>query len=88
MTTIQLTLDEDLRSRVEEAVQQQQTTWQEFLREALVQRLEKIKSKELERKHREGYRRFPVQKGEFDVWEEEQAWSVDCKTLGSANGRS
>ena len=76
MTTIQLTLDEDLRSRVDEAVQQQQTTWPEFLREALVQHLEKIKINEQERKHREGYRRFPVQKGEFDVWEEEQTWSA------------
>lgn len=76
MTTIQLTLDEDLRSRVDEAVQQQQTTWPEFLREALVQHLEKIKIKEQERKHREGYRRSPVQPGEFDVWEEEQVWNV------------
>ncbi|NUO81783.1 CopG family transcriptional regulator [candidate division KSB1 bacterium] len=76
MTTIQLTLDEELRLRVDEAVQQQQTTWPEFLREALIHYLERLKVREQERQHREGYQRYPVQKGEFDVWEEEQVWSV------------
>ncbi len=76
MTTIPLPLDEELRLRVDEAIHQQQTTWPEFLREALVHYLEKLKAREQERKHREGYQRHPVQKGEFDVWEDEQAWSV------------
>jgi hypothetical protein len=28
----------------------------------------------LERKHREGYRRKPVKRGEFEDWEAEQVW--------------
>ena len=30
--------------------------------------------KYLEKKHREGYKKYPVKKNEFDVWENEQAW--------------
>jgi len=40
------------------------------LREALARLLERA----LEKKHREGYERHPVQEGEFDLWEGEQAW--------------
>jgi Arc/MetJ family transcription regulator len=29
---------------------------------------------ELEQKHREGYKRKPVKKGEFEGWEAEQVW--------------
>jgi hypothetical protein len=28
----------------------------------------------LERKHRAGYERKPVRRGEFDGWDNEQAW--------------
>ncbi|WP_156272074.1 hypothetical protein [Neomoorella glycerini] len=28
----------------------------------------------LERKHREGYVKKPVEAGEFDIWEAEQEW--------------
>ena len=28
----------------------------------------------LERKHAEGYAKYPVKPGEFDVWESEQVW--------------
>jgi len=31
-------------------------------------------SDELERKHREGYKRKPVKRGEFSDWEAEQDW--------------
>jgi hypothetical protein len=29
----------------------------------------------LERKHRAGYRRKPVAKGEFDAWQGQQKWA-------------
>ena len=29
---------------------------------------------EMEQRHRQGYRRKPVQKGEFSDWEDEQVW--------------
>jgi len=33
-------------------------------------------TKDLERKHREGYLLKPVEPGEFSDWEEEQVWPV------------
>ncbi|MBI5316155.1 MAG: hypothetical protein HZB34_09305 [Nitrospirae bacterium] len=49
------------------------TTRSAFAREALRAALGKVQVKEMEKKHREGYRRKPVVKGEFSVWEEAQA---------------
>jgi metal-responsive CopG/Arc/MetJ family transcriptional regulator len=46
-----------------------------FIREALRQAMERFRMTELERKHAAGYSRFPIEPGEFDVWEAEQAWS-------------
>ena len=34
---------------------------------------------ELERKHREGYKRKPVKSEEFEDWEPEQVWVALCK---------
>ncbi len=36
--------------------------------------LERIQEYELERRHRAGYERRPVEPGEFSDWEDEQAW--------------
>ena len=32
----------------------------------------------LEKTHREGYKKYPVAEGEFDVWETEQVWIDQC----------
>ena len=44
----------------------------QFIREALEDALRQLAIEKLERKQAEGYRRFPVAPGEFDVLEEEQ----------------
>jgi hypothetical protein len=36
--------------------------------------LQKRKILEMERKQAEGYAKYPVQPGEFDIWEAEQVW--------------
>jgi hypothetical protein len=36
--------------------------------------LKKVQINELKRKHREGYTRKPVKRGEFSDWESEQVW--------------
>jgi hypothetical protein len=36
--------------------------------------LERLQQRVLEDRHREGYRRHPVKRGEFDVWVKEQVW--------------
>ena len=45
-----------------------------FIREALQAALTGLLERELERKHRAGYERKPVEPGEFRDWENERAW--------------
>ena len=74
MKTVQMTLEEALGEEVDHAAQILGTTRSGFTRHALRAALEDLHEKELERKHREGYERHPVQPGEFSDWEDEQAW--------------
>lgn len=74
MKTIQMTLDDDLVSSVDKAARRLKTSRSAFTRNALRSALEQLRVRELERKHREGYAKKPVKKGEFDIWEREQVW--------------
>ena len=76
MKTIQVPIDDDLLARVNQVIEQQKTTWTAFIQESFVHYLNRVKIKELEKQHREGYVKHPVQTGEFDVWEKEQAWEA------------
>jgi metal-responsive CopG/Arc/MetJ family transcriptional regulator len=74
MKTIQMTIDEPLLAEVDQMTQTLNTTRSAFIREALELALKRHVIAEMERKHAEGYTRHPVEPGEFDVWEDEQAW--------------
>ena len=74
MKTIQMTIDEDLLVRVDRATESKGLARSAFIRMALEHALQDMSIAELEQRHAEGYQRFPVKPGEFDVWEEEQAW--------------
>jgi metal-responsive CopG/Arc/MetJ family transcriptional regulator len=74
MKTVQMTLDEDLLATVNKVVKKLSTTRSSFTREALRAAIQRNQIKELERKHREGYKRKPVKAKEFSNWEAEQAW--------------
>ena len=74
MKTVQMTLDEDLLATVDKVVKELKTTRSSFTRDALRAAIRKSQIQELERKHREGYRRKPVKAGEFSDWETEQVW--------------
>jgi metal-responsive CopG/Arc/MetJ family transcriptional regulator len=74
MKTIQMTLDEDLVHKVDQVVREIQTTRSEFTRSALRAAIKQFEARQLEEKHRRGYNRRPVKKGEFSPWEREQAW--------------
>jgi metal-responsive CopG/Arc/MetJ family transcriptional regulator len=76
MRTIQMTIDEPLLAEVDERVQTLNMTRSAFIREALELALQRYAIAEMEKKHAEGYARHPVEPGEFDVWEAEQAWGV------------
>ena len=73
MKTVQMTLDENLVKAVDSVAKKLGTTRSAFTREALRSALKAVRVKELECRHREGYRRKPVKRGEFD-WESEQVW--------------
>jgi len=74
MKTIQMTLDEELVLDVDAAVKRLGTSRSAFTRDALRSAIARLNERELDRKHREGYRKKPVGKGEFSAWESEQAW--------------
>ena len=74
MRTVQLTLDDELVHAVDALAAELGTTRSGFTREALRTALARRKELELERRHREGYRKKPVSKGEFQIWESEQKW--------------
>ena len=69
-----MTLDEDLLNQVDLAIHELKTNRSAFIRESLQHYLERLKIKKLEKRHRDGYMKHPVQAGEFDIWEDEQAW--------------
>ena len=74
MQTVQMTLDEELVTAVDQAARQLGTSRSALTRKALHRFLAWLRERELERQHREGYLRHPVEPGEFDDWEDEQVW--------------
>jgi len=74
MKTVQMTLDENLIASVDKVAKRLGTTRSAFTRQALKTALLEVRMNELERKHREGYKRKPVKRGEFEDWEAEQVW--------------
>jgi metal-responsive CopG/Arc/MetJ family transcriptional regulator len=74
MTTVQMTLDEELVRRVDKAARRLRMSRSGFTRRALADALDRLQERELEERHREGYRRRPARRGEFDAWRREQAW--------------
>ena len=74
MKTIQMEIDEDLLAEVERAIRESGTTRSEFICNSLRWVLKDSLIPALEKKHREGYKKYPVTAGEFDAWETEQGW--------------
>jgi metal-responsive CopG/Arc/MetJ family transcriptional regulator len=80
MKTIQMMIDENLLAEVEQAARPMGITRSAFIRYALALALKRRRIMEAERRHTEGYARFPVQPGEFDVPESALAWGDDWVT--------
>jgi len=74
MRTVQMTLDEELIDTVDKIVKELKTTRSSFTRQALREAIERLNVRRLEEKHRQGYKRHPVSRYEFSVWEDEQDW--------------
>ena len=74
MKTIQMTIDEQLLVEVDKAVRALDTSRSAFLREALRQALKQLQITAMEQQQIAGYKRYPTQPDEFDVWQNEQVW--------------
>ena len=74
MKTVQMTLDEELVNKLDHIVKKLHTTRSAFAREALWNAITQLNIKQLETKHRQGYKDKPVRKSEFSIWESEQSW--------------
>lgn len=69
MITVQMTLQEQLVKQVDQLAHKLHTSRSAFTREALKLAIKQYQTLDLEKKHKEGYRRHPVHKGEFDIFE-------------------
>lgn len=74
MRTVQMTLEPELVAQVDKAARRLGLTRSAFARRALAAAIERLRAQELERRHREGYRRKPAHRSEFEVWAAEQVW--------------
>ena len=74
MRTIQMTLNDNSVTSVDRVVKKLNTTRSAFTREALKDAIKQVNLNMLEKKHKTGYRRYPISKTEFSVWESEQEW--------------
>ena len=76
MKTVQMTLDEGLLFAVDKVAKRLGTTRSAFTRQALKAAVKEARTSELERKHREGYKRKPVKRSEFSVGKQNKfGWS-------------
>ena len=74
MTTIQMTLEEELLKEMDRTVKKLRTTRSALIRDSIRQYLKTIHIQQLEAKHRAGYSKKRVAKGEFDVSEFDRGW--------------
>jgi metal-responsive CopG/Arc/MetJ family transcriptional regulator len=74
MKTVQMTLEPELVARVDKAARRLGLSRSAFTRRALTESLNRLTQQELEERHRDGYRRHPARRAEFDAWETEQVW--------------
>ena len=76
MKTIQIRIDEPLLHKVDLAIRDLKISRSTFIREALKSALQKYEIHKLEERHAKGYAKYPVEKGEFDIWQDEQIWGT------------
>jgi metal-responsive CopG/Arc/MetJ family transcriptional regulator len=77
MKTIQMTIDDDLLTEVDQITLTLQTTRSAFIRSALHLALRHYAVLQKEQQHAHGYAQHPVLPNEFDVWTAEQSWGAE-----------
>ncbi len=81
LKTIQMTIDEMLLERVDSVVETLATTRSAFIREAVERALEDHHWRELERLDEEGYRQFPPDDSEVEIWLGVQEWGDEWNAV-------
>jgi hypothetical protein len=74
VVTMELTISEILWQQMEQAARLAGLSTADFTQQLLKRSLSEWTTAELERQEIEAYLRQPVTPGEFDLWENEQAW--------------
>ncbi len=77
MQTIQVVLDDKLLRAADRAARRVRVNRSALIREALRLHLERMRTKELEDREREGYRKHPDTGEDALLWEREAAWPED-----------
>ncbi len=71
---IQISIQPDLLSQVDQTVKKMRKSRSSFIAEALRTYLHTLKTRWLEKQHIHGYQKKGGATGEFDEWLSEQAW--------------
>src|SRR5262249_749775 len=74
MTTIQMTLEEELLTEMDRTVKRMGTTRSALIRESIRQYLKTLQMQQLEARHRAGYNKRKAGKEEFHVPESDRGW--------------
>lgn len=74
MQIIELTIDETLLAKLDQAIASLSLTRSAFIQQSLEAALRQQEVLAQERRHAEGYASTPVQPDEFDEWERVRVW--------------
>jgi len=77
MQTVQIVIDDELLEAADRMAQQIKVNRSALVREALREYLKRLRYRELERRDREGYKRYPDTVDELAVWEGVATWRED-----------
>lgn len=77
MKIMQISLDTKLAARVDECARRLGATRSGFARDALRAALRRYEERDMEERHRAGYRRTPPRSREFEIPETDRAWGDD-----------
>jgi hypothetical protein len=72
MKAIQITINSELLQLIDKECAGKNRS--AFFRQAAQAWLKQLRILKMEKKHNEGYTRYPVKIGEFDLWSDEQVW--------------
>lgn len=72
--TIQMTLDETLLQRIDEAVHESGTNRSAFIRDAVEMALKQLRIRRLEAQQIAGYKAQPPQEDEIEEWDSIRVW--------------